>query len=873
MVYIIGSFFIAMKTVLYSMLAMPVVCLVAQADNSDAVREEQMCTPLMRAISDYPAVPLEKIKEMIDAGVDVNARDAHGNTPLMYARSIAYFCHEMESALPLVKLLVESGADVHALNGDGMNILEQAACQKDIADADVLQYLRSLGLEMTLNGQLAEACADNNVPRVKELLAAGADPNFARGFPLYICLGVGTHDMPHDAEIASLLLKAGANPNLRARSIMYCCTHGGPSLLPFLDAGLDIHLAGADMPRFLLRLWQKSTHFPPLEFSRFVRLGADINAPSREPLLCYSASKRSKHGRRHIAYLLSIGADPNLKDEDGKTALDIAREEGRTDIIRLLENPQAPHPITTHGIDVPQGKNLRCGGTPLTNAAEAGDVEKVKQLIEAGADIEALSGAWNGHTALGNAITYRRKDVVDALVKAGARGYKVSTGELGSNMAIHELPSTDIKLGYMYFDRKARGQKGRTPLMMAAYRNNAELVSRLLYESELDAADDDGNTALHLLRSDSPAAVACARLLVAKKADINARNHKGETPLHSVEGIGRSSEECRYEGTLVRYLLSAGADAHATTAYGMNALELAMCLPESWPMGSLNPVEDSPNDIVSLLVEQGLSCSQDALLIGAAAANDLDAVKRLLAAGANPNAYGASAPNALARCQSNLFVKNEHSKAITELLLAAGADPNLAAQELLVHVHLYVQPQIFDLLFASGFNLNSVSAAQLREFVSDARFHKPELYQLLVQHGAPAWNKAALAAELRAAVESSDEPAIYRVHNDYFPMDTPIPGEIPAPFADGKNTGGTALMLAAAMGKTDIVRILLCSSVVEATDSAGRTALEYAAANGYDDVVYLLLNAGAKRISQAMQYAEQYGYPGVAGILKQFLQQ
>ena len=75
------------------------------------------------------------------------------------------------------------------------------------------------------------------------------------------------------------------------------------------------------------------------------------------------------------------------------------------------------------------------------------------------------------------------------------------------------------------------------------------------------------------------------------------------------------------------------------------------------------------------------------------------------------------------------------------------------------------------------------------------------------------------------------------------------------------------------MGKTDIVRILLCSGDVETTDSAGRTALEYAAANGYDDVVYLLLNAGAKRISQAMQYAEQYGYPAVAGILKQFLQQ
>lgn len=861
-----------MKNALYTMFAAPVVCLVAQAEGGVETRDEQMCTPLMQAVASYPSVSLEKIREMIAAGADVNARDAHGNTPLMYARSIAYFSHEMESALPLVKLLVESGADVHALNGDGMNILELAACKKDIADSTVLQYLRSLGLEMSLNGQLAEACANNDVSRVKELLAAGADPNFARGFPLYICLGVGTHDMPHDAEIVELLLKAGANPNLRARSVMYCCTHGGPNLLPLLDAGLDIHLAGDDLPRFLLRLWQNETHFPPIQFSRFVRLGADVNAPSREPLLCYSASKRSGHDRRHIAYLLSIGADPNLKDSDGKTALDIAREEGRTDIIPLLENPQAPHPITTHAIDVPQGKN-RCGGTPLTEAAQDGDAEKVQQLIAAGADIEALSGAWNGHTALSNALSYRRKNVVEVLVKAGAREHKVSIGELGCNMAIHELSGIEMKLRDMYTHRKTRGRNGRTPLMMAAYRNNPELVKRLLYASELNAADDAGNTALHLLRADSPAAAACARLLVESKADINARNHQGETPLHCAEGIGRASEECCYEGTLVRYLLSAGADAHARTAYGMNALELAMCLPESWPVGSLNPAADSPNSIVPILLEQGLDCSQDALLIGAAAANDVEAVKRLLAAGANPNAYGAGAPNALARCQSNLFVKKGHSKVITELLLAAGANPNLAAPELLVHGHLYIQPQILDMLLAAGLNLNSVSSAQLREFVSDARFHHPEIYELLVQHGAPAWNVGALAAELRAAVESGDAPAIYRVHNDYFPMDTPLPGEIPAPFADGQNTGGTALMLASALGKTDVVRILLCTCNVEATDAAGRTALEYAAANGYDDVVYLLLNAGAKRIPQAMQCAEQHGYTAVAGILKQFLQQ
>ena len=71
-----------MKTVLYSMLAMPVVCLVAQAENGVETRDEQMCTPLMQAVASYPSVSLEKIREMIAAGADVNALTIAGHTPL-----------------------------------------------------------------------------------------------------------------------------------------------------------------------------------------------------------------------------------------------------------------------------------------------------------------------------------------------------------------------------------------------------------------------------------------------------------------------------------------------------------------------------------------------------------------------------------------------------------------------------------------------------------------------------------------------------------------------------------------------------------------------------------------------------------------------
>ena len=856
----------------------PALMAVAQAEQDINARDALGRTLLMQVVEkswdEYP-LTADKVKALMAAGADVNARDNEGNTALMLAPSIRYFNHESQSGLPIVKALVEAGADAHVLNADGMNLLELAVCQKDMADPAVVEYLSAQGLVLSLNGRLAAACAQNNVQMVKECLAAGANPNFARAFPLSICMSGGVDYMPHDAQIIDLLLAAGANPNLRAQEIMFNCAYGGPSLHPLLDAGLDIHSAGDKLPEIGARYWQCESGFPKRTFSRLMRLGADVNAANaRGALLCYSADNESGHGAREIAYLLSIGINPEQKDKQGRTALDIAREQGRQDIIAMLENPSAPHCITTHGVDAPEPGQSRCSGTPLILAAEKGDVEKVKALLAAGADPDALGNAWQGRTALWEALYHGHTEVAKVLVEAGARTWKISTSSRGVMTSAHVAGGDSFfSLGWGLRDG-IKGEAGRTPLLMAAARGDAERVRRLAWQPEEMVPDDFGNTALHLLPSSSPACVAIAKALISHGADVNARNHKGEPPLHCIYGVDGVYPETPLTDALARYLISAGADVQALNHAGLNALELAMCLPESWKQGSHAPVADSPNPVVKLLAEQGLTASQDALLIGAAAANDVAAVKRLLAEGANPNAYGKDAPNALAECLSRATEDSPHDKEIAALLLAAGADPNLAAWPILQRAQ-WSSAGIIEQMFAHGFQLSNVPHAQLRELMASLYHHeRMPYYELLLQHGAPAWDVEALAAEMRAAVLAADECAIYRLHNMYFPMQTALPGEIPSPFADGKNTGGNALLLACALGHPDVVRILLCMECrVEGTDAAGRTPIEYAAAHGYDDVVYLLLNAGAKRIPQALQLAEQYGHKHVAGILRQFIQQ
>ena len=68
----------------------------------------------------------------------------------------------------------------------------------------------------------------------------------------------------------------------------------------------------------------------------------------------------------------------------------------------------------------PDGPN-RSGDTPLVTAASYGEVDMVRALLAAGADVEAVGGSIpGGGTALAHAVHYGMPEIVDLLVDAGA---------------------------------------------------------------------------------------------------------------------------------------------------------------------------------------------------------------------------------------------------------------------------------------------------------------------------------------------------------------------------------------------------------------------------------------------------------------------
>ena len=97
------------------------------------IKDDYGYTPLAAAVS-YNHTPL--IQYLLDKGADVNVVDGDGETPLFY-------CESKEIA----ELLVSQGANIHVLNHENMSILDRAEEEAGSQPTDLTEYYLSLGIE------------------------------------------------------------------------------------------------------------------------------------------------------------------------------------------------------------------------------------------------------------------------------------------------------------------------------------------------------------------------------------------------------------------------------------------------------------------------------------------------------------------------------------------------------------------------------------------------------------------------------------------------------------------------------------------------------------------------------------------------------
>ena len=356
------------------------------------------------------------------------------------------------------------------------------------------------------------------------------------------------------------------------------------------------------------------------------------------------------------------------------------------DDLRLVEaarrnDPAAVRVLLAEGLDV--DARHPDGSTALLWAAHYDDAETAALLIAAGADVDAANDY--GESPLSQASRNGNAGLVGALLAAGA-------------------------------DPHAVKPTGETLLMTAARAGSSAVADLLLARGVAVGARESANGQTALMLAAAHRQHAVARALIAAGADVNAASTRGSTALHFAVQQG--------DVPLARLLLAAGASVHAAlTVRQMDQFTLGLVetFDRQTPLwlaitncrrdgleyfGSTEPHPVSLTcpvnaELGALFLAHGADPNAaDGAgfrpLHRAAQAGMTELVEALLAHGADPDARvpadarqwtgenrgGARTIAPVPNGATPLFIAAwTHNPEIMRTLLAAGADPHLAAAD------------------------------------------------------------------------------------------------------------------------------------------------------------------------------------------------
>lgn len=248
----------------------------------------------------------EQVLKLVSEGVDVNAREAGSyDTPLHYAAQ--------QGQTSVAGLLIDKGADVHAVNSNGNSPLSLAA---RMGHTDTARLLIDRGASVNEDEAWWEKA-----------------PLHDAGSPLYEAAGSGHTDT------ILLLIDRGASVNTADRS--GCTPLHAAAGRGRTDAARILLEHGADAED----VGQGSCEFTPLHeaawngYTDTVRLllehGARVDATDGNGRTALHLAAGTGYADV-VRVLIASGADRRAGDGWGRTALDIATAEGKEECAKLL---------------------------------------------------------------------------------------------------------------------------------------------------------------------------------------------------------------------------------------------------------------------------------------------------------------------------------------------------------------------------------------------------------------------------------------------------------------------------------------------------------------------------------------------------------
>ena len=183
-----------------------------------------------------------------------------------------------------------------------------------------------------------------------------------------------------------------------------------------------------------------------------------------------------------------------------------------------------------------------CGVTSnidLWDATVDGDIQIVKQYLDAGGDVNVKDDEFYSISLLHSAVRHNHEEMVSLLLENGA---DINIKSTNSNTALlltgtHGNQVIAKLLVEAGANVNEAGFGGWTTLHMASYEGHMNLVNYLVTVAgaDLHIKDEGGTTALHCAAIKGHINV--IKLLYLKDADINAIGDEGTTPLDAaIEG-------------------------------------------------------------------------------------------------------------------------------------------------------------------------------------------------------------------------------------------------------------------------------------------------------------------------------------------------
>jgi ankyrin repeat protein len=429
--------------------------------------------------------------------------------------------------------------------GDGTTPLHWAVHNSDSAGVD---RLIKAGADVNAKNDygstpISEAVEAGNPVILEKLLKAGANPNSAGPDGMTPLMIVARNT---NTKLAKLLLDHGANPNAveqqrKQTALMWAAAQGQAAMVKLLIAG-----------------------------------GADVNARA----LVNPVATAMFSSATPLEWLSNVSTEPRAtyRTPGGMTPLLYATREGCLECTKALVEGGA-------SVDTPDPE----GVTPLIMAVTNMHFNTAAYLIKAGANVDKWD--WWGRSALYSAVDVNT-------IPHGGRADRPSLDETTSLQVIEMLlqaganPNLQLKLLPPYrnvgADRGVDGMLtiGATPLLRAAKALDAPAIELLLkYKANPNLPNMRGTTpvmaaaglgsvdadtrGVFTTEDTAQRSVASLKLLLDNGGEINAKDGiRGQTPLHGAAFWGWNAA--------VELLVARGADLNAKDNQGKTVIDSAL---------------------------------------------------------------------------------------------------------------------------------------------------------------------------------------------------------------------------------------------------------------------------------------------------------